>query len=139
MANARGRSSSSSSSAMSAEALDEALPPAGVAQLPAELALGLVVRGADVLGHGHHGHLASGEAPDPTRHPERALRTDGSGEHRQEGGHGCGFVVDDVVDARRSALDGGDGGGGGVLDVDEGPDAGAPADDGELTLAEQLD
>src|SRR5204863_9082486 len=49
------------------------------------------------------------------------------------------LVVDDVVDARRAALDRRDRGRGGVVHVYEGPGPLAAADHGQLPLADHLD
>ena len=66
------------------------------------------------------------------RFPERAGRL------RQPVADRRGLVVD-VVDARRAALDRDRGRLGGVLDVDEGPDAAAATHDRELATPDRLD
>jgi hypothetical protein len=60
-------------------------------------------------------------------------------EHRQPLAHGCGFVVDDVVDRRAVVLEREHGRGGCVVEVDPGEDATAVADDRELPLAYRLE
>ena len=102
----------------SAESLREALPPARIARLPAELALGLRVRGAPHLGHHDRRRLAGRQPAEPARDTPRRLGIQRARQHRQPLPHGRGLVVDDVVDARPAALDRGDGRRRGVLDVD---------------------
>src|SRR3954467_10662161 len=101
MANADRRSSLNSSSVIAlAESLREALPPARIAWLPAELALGLGVRGTLHLGHHDRRHLTARQPPQPAWDTPWRLGAQRAGEHRQPLPHGRGIVVDDVVDAR---------------------------------------
>ena len=117
----------------------ESRAPGRVARRPAELALGLRVRGAPCLG-GHHSHGLACEQPrEPGGEAPRGLRAEGLGEHRQPFAHRSGIVVDDVVDRRAVVFQGENGCGGGVVEVDPGPDAAAVADDRKLPLANRLD
>src|SRR6266542_2482008 len=130
MANADRRSSSSNSSSViaQAESLREALPPARIPELPAELALGLGVRGTPRLGHHERRRLTGRQPPQPAWDTPRWLGTQRARQHRQPLPHGRGVVVDDVVDTRLAALDRDRGRCRGVLDLDERPDATAIAD-----------
>src|SRR5919198_3859891 len=106
MANAGGRSAANCSSAIAlAESLREALPPARIPELPAELALGLLVRGSPRLGHHQRCHLTGRQPPQPAWNAPWWLGTQRARQHRQPLPHRCGLVVDDVVDARLAALD----------------------------------
>src|SRR5207249_3346151 len=107
----------------------EALPPARVAESPAELALRLLVRGAAHVGHEHDAGLAGHEAGEPARYSTRRLGADRLGQEREPLAHRRGLVVDDVVDALGALLEGEHGGRRGVLEVDERPDTAAVADD----------
>src|SRR6266540_4346566 len=105
----------------SAESLREALPPARVARLPAELALGLLVRGSAHLGHHDRRHLTARQPPQPAWNTPRWLGTQRARQHRQPLPHRRGLVVDDVVDTRLAALDCNRGRRRGVFDVDVRP------------------
>src|SRR3989440_11822976 len=101
MANADRRSSSNSSSVIaSAESLREALAPARVARLPAELALGLLVRGSPRLGHHDGRRLTGRQPPEPAWDAPWPLGTQRAGQRRQPLPHRRGVVVDNVVDTR---------------------------------------
>src|ERR687896_317885 len=84
IANADRRSSSNSCSLIAlAESLREALPPARIPELPAELALRLLVRGTLRLGHHERCHLTARQPPQPAwdapwSAPARAGRRTGS-------------------------------------------------------------
>src|SRR3954471_11029408 len=106
MANADRRSSSNSCSIIAlAESLREALSPARIARLPAELALGLLVRGSLHLGHHDRRRLTGKEPPEPAWDTPRRLGTQRARQRRQPLPHGRGVVVYDVVDTRAAALD----------------------------------
>ena len=106
---------------------------------PAELALRLAVRGAADRRHHRDRCLAGGQAADPARDVPRCRRAGRGGERGEPDADRRGLVVGDVVDAGRAALDRRHGRRGGVVDVDERPDAGAVADDREAALADQLE
>src|SRR3954463_7344062 len=107
MANADGRSWSHCSSVIaSPESLCEPLTPARIPGLPAELALGLLVRGTSRLGHHARCHLTGQEATEPAWDAPWWLGAQRARQHRQPLPHGRGLVVDDVVDAGLAALDG---------------------------------
>src|ERR671915_1093066 len=138
MANAGGRSWSNSSSVIAlAESLREALPPARVARLPAELALGLLVRGSLHLGHHERCRLTGRQPRQPARDTPWWLGIQRARQHRQPLPYGRGVVVDDVVDTRLAALNRNRGRRRGVFDVDVRPDATTVADDWEPTLADR--
>ena len=99
--------------------------------LPAELAPRLRVRRAADLASSSRPRRRRREAREPGGDVPRRRRAEALGEVRQPLGDGRRLVVDDVVDARRAALDRGDRRRGGVVDVDERPDAGAVADERE--------
>src|SRR4051812_43401141 len=102
---------------------EKPLAPRGVLRRPAELALGLLVRGAADLGHHRHAGLAAGDPAQPGRDVAGRLGAGRLGQRGQPLADGRGLVVDDVVDAWLAALDGERGRLGGIVDVDEGPDA----------------
>src|ERR687897_1155161 len=138
MANADGRSWSNSSSVIAlAESLREALPPARIPELPAELALGLGVRGTPRLGHHERRRLTGRQPPQPAWDTPWWLGIQRARQHRQPLPHGRGVVVDNVVDTRLAVLDRGGGRRRGVFDVDERPDATTVPDDREPTLADR--
>src|SRR5919107_251175 len=138
MASAVGRSSSSSCPVIAlAEPLREALPPARIPELPAELPLGLLVRGTPNVGHHDRCHLPRRKPPEPAWDTPRWLGTKRARHHRQPLPHGRGLVVNDVVDTRPAALDRNRGRRRGVLDVDVRPDATTATDDREPTLADR--
>src|SRR4051812_7183173 len=138
MANADRRSSSNSSSIIAlAQSLREALAPARIPELPAELALGLLVRRSLRLGH-HGGRRLPGRQPsEPPWYTPWWLGTQRARQHRQPLPRGRGVVVDDVVDARPAVVDRGHGRGRGVCDVDVRRDATTVADDREPALADR--
>src|SRR5919106_3239478 len=72
----------------------ESLPPARVAQSPAELALGLGVRRSPDLGHEQHSGFSRHHLREPARNVARWLRSDDRGELRQPLTHGGRVVVD---------------------------------------------
>ena len=113
--------------------------PAGILRLPAERAFGLGIRRAADSGHHRDAGVADREPADPGRQAKRRLRADGAGESRQPLGHLGRLVVDDVVDARCASLDRQLSRAGGIVHVDERPDAGAAADQRKLPLTDQLD
>ena len=78
------------------------------------------------------------EPHEPAGQAARGRGAERGGEAGQELGGRRRRVVDDVEDARRAALDGGDGGGRRVVDVHQRPDAGAVPADREAPLAQQL-
>src|SRR4051812_20230084 len=119
----------------SAESLREALPPARIARLPAELALGLLVRGSLRLGRHERCRLTRQQPSEPAWYTPWWLGAQRARQHRQPLPHGRGVVVDDVVDTRLAVVDRGDGRGGGVVNVDVREDAAAAAEDWEPTLA----
>src|SRR3954452_8461952 len=137
MANADRRSSWNCSSVIAlAESLREALTPARIAWLPAELALGLGVGGTPHVGHHDRRHLTRQEPTEPARHPPRRL---GAQRARQLGDpvpRPGGLVVHHVVDPRLAALDRNRGRHRSVVDVDVRPDATTVPDDREPTLAD---
>src|SRR5918992_659202 len=138
MANADRRSSSNSCSVIAlAESLREALPPARIPELPAELALRLLVRGTLRLGHHERCHLTARQPPQPAWDAPWWLGTKRARQRRQPLPHRRRVIVDDVVDTVLAALDGGGGRRRGVFDVDVRPDATAVADDREPTLADR--
>src|SRR6266511_4457434 len=138
MANADGRSTLNSSSVIAlAESLREALPPARIPELPAELALGLRVRGTPRLGHHERCHLTGRQPTEPAWDAPWWLGTQRARQHRQPLPHGRGLVVDDVVDPWLAALERDGGRRRGVFDVDVRPDAPTVADDREPTLADR--
>jgi hypothetical protein len=71
---------------------------------PAQVALGLGIRGAAQLGHHHHAHLPGEQPPDEPRDPQRLLGAQQVRQRRQPRGDGGGVIVDDVVDAPVAAL-----------------------------------
>ena len=79
------------------------------------------------------------EPADPRGYVSRRLGADRGSKVREPLGHRRRLVVDDVEDAGRVALDRSLRRRGDVVDVDERPDPGAPADDGELPLADGLE
>src|SRR3954469_25580635 len=101
-----------------AESVREALPPARVAQLPAEFALGLLVGRSPRLGHRDHGRLAGQQPGQPAGNVPRWLGPEGPREPRQPVPYRRRVVVDDVVDARLPVLDREGGRRRGVVDVD---------------------
>ena len=126
---------------MSAEPLGEALPPARVARLPAELALGLrrsTRRGSRSsspspprrrrAAPSQRGTRRGGFAPTAPRRAPAAIPRRAPVRRRRR----CRCPAGPPSTAATVAV-------GGVLDVDERPDARALADDGELALADQLD
>src|SRR5215207_8917249 len=130
MANADRRSSSNSFSVIAlAEPVREALAPARIRRRPAELALGLLVRGTPNVGHHERRRLTGRQLRQPAWDTPWWLGAQRARQHRQPLSHGRGVVVDDVVDTRLAALDRGGGRGRGVFDVDVRPDATAAADD----------
>src|ERR687894_1482462 len=135
MANADGRISSNSSVIALAESLREALPPARIPELPAELALGLLVRGSPHAGHHERCRLTGRQPPQPAWDTPWWLGIQRARQHRQPLPHGRGLIVDDVVDTRLAALDRDGGRRRGVFDVDVRPDATTAADDREPPLA----
>src|ERR687897_119654 len=138
MANADRRSSSNSCSVIAlAESLREALPPARIARLPAELALRLLVRGTPHLGHHDGRRLAGRQTPEPAWDTPWRLGTQRARQHRQPLPHRRGLVVDDVVDTPPATLDRNRGRRRGIFDVDVRPDATTVADQGEPTLADR--
>ena len=106
----------------------EAVAPGRVGGPPAQLPLRLGVgRPADlVIRTSRARRPAVGQ---PRRHLSRRLRPDGRGQGGQPLRDRRRVVVDDVVHAGFALLDGGHGGRGRVVDVDERPDTAAPADD----------
>jgi D-alanyl-D-alanine carboxypeptidase (penicillin-binding protein 5/6) len=120
-----------------AEPLGEALPPARIARLPAELALGLGVRRTLHLGHRERCRLTGGQPAEPAWDPPGWLGIQRAGQHRQPLPHRCGVVVDHVVDTRLAVLDRDRGRRGGVVDVDLREDATPVADDREPALADR--
>src|ERR687897_965077 len=138
MANADGRSWSNSCSVIAlAESLRQALPPARIPELPAELALGLLVRGTPHVGHHDRCHLPRRQPPQPAWDAPWWLGTKRARQRRQPLPHRRRLVVDDVVDTRLAALDRGGGRRSGVFDVDPRPDAATVPDDREPTLADR--
>ena len=119
--------------------LPEPDPPARVGRGPAELPLGLRVRHAAGRGHHHHEQPADQRSGQPAGHVPGRRRPDLGGQHRQPLPHRGGLVVGDVVEPGRAPLDRRRGGRGRVVDVQERPDPGAVADDGEPALADHLD
>jgi hypothetical protein len=103
----------------------EALAPARMARLPAQLGLRLGVGGAAGLGHHRHRGRARDDLGDPRRDLARGLGADLVGQVGQPLLGGCGLVVDDVVVdlAGAAVLDRRQGRGGDVVGVQEGPDA----------------
>src|SRR5919106_805944 len=122
---------------VSAEPFGDAQPPARIPELPAELALGLGVRGTPHLGHHERCHLTGCQPPQPPRDTPWWLGTQRARQDRQPLPHRRGLVIDDVVDTRLAALDRDGGRRRGVLDVDMRPDATTVTDDREPTLAYQ--
>ena len=117
----------------------EAISPTRVAQLPAELVLGLVVRGAAGLGR-HRDHGFAREQPrEPARKATGRLGAEHLGEHRQPLAYRGGLVVDDVVEAGAVAFEREHGRRGGVVQVDPRPDPATVTDCRELPLAHRLD
>src|ERR687895_2776854 len=101
MANAGGRSSSNCSSVTnSAESLREALPPARIPELPAELALGLLVRGSPHAGHHERCRLTGRQPPQPPWDTPWWLGIQRARQRRQPLPHRRGLVVNNVVDTR---------------------------------------
>src|SRR5829696_6401154 len=81
------------------EPLAEAQSPAGIAELPAQLALRLVVRRSAHLGHHDRVSLARAQPAEPAGDPTgrfHAQHFRQLGEDRSNGGR---LVIDDVVDA----------------------------------------
>src|ERR671922_351716 len=115
----------------------EALPPARVAQRPAELALGLRIRGAARLGRKHGVDLAREQAREPEREVTRRLGPERVREDRQPLAPRGRLVVDDVVDRGAVVLEREHGRRGGVVEVDERDEPAAIADDRETRLAHQ--
>src|SRR5215211_8401102 len=111
------------------EPLAEAQPPARIAKLPAELALRLCVRRSAHLRHHDLVPLARDQPAEPAGDSARLLYSDHLRQLRDYHAGGRGLIVDHVVDARPASLYRGGGRRGGVLDVDEGPDSAAVADD----------
>src|SRR5579863_78947 len=113
----------------------EALAPAGVARGPAQVAFGLGVGGAAGADGHHHHALARDQLREPQRDVAGRLGAEGFGQGGQPLAHRGWVVVDDVVQAGAVVLQRQDGGRGGVVQVDEGGDAAARPDDGELPFA----
>src|SRR5947209_14212928 len=118
----------------SPEPLFEALPPARIPKLPAELTLGLGVRGSPRLGHHERRRLPCRQASQPARNAPWWLRIQGVRQYRQPVAHRRRLVVDDVVDARPAVIDCGHRRRRGVIDVDVREDPSSIADDGEPAL-----
>src|SRR5918912_2972723 len=104
--------------ATSPQPLREALPPARITRLPAELALCLLVGGTPRLGHHECCRLTGSQPPQPPWDTPRRLGTQRARQCGQPLPHRRGLVVDDVVDPRLTALDGNRGRRRGVVDVD---------------------
>ena len=117
----------------------ETLSPAGVARLPAELALGLGIRGTARLGPHHDRDIAGDQPRQPAGKAAWWAGAERLCEHRQPLAHRRGLVVDDVEDARPVVFEREHGRGGGVVEMDEGDDAPAVSDDRVLPLAHRLD
>ena len=77
----------------SAESLREALAPARIARLPAELALGLRVRSPPHVGHHGRRDLTGGQPTQPARDMPWRLGAQRAREHRQPLPHRRGLVV----------------------------------------------
>src|SRR5690554_1062353 len=122
----------------SAETFDETLPPGGVGQHPVELAFGLQVRSAAALGHDRYAFFTHQELRDPGRHFAWRFGGKDIRQERQPDGDGSGLVVDDVVDTGCAAIHCRYRCAGDVLYVDERPDAGPVAHDGDHTFTDHV-
>src|SRR5512132_2860138 len=119
--------------------LCEALPPTGVAQRPAEFALGLGVRGTARLGSHRHEGVAGEQPREPARKVAGWLGSDDLRDLREPLSDGCGFVVDDVVDSGAILFERKHGSRRGVVEVNERGDAATVANDREHPFAYGLD
>lgn len=82
--------------------------------------------------------FADEEAGEPVGDADGWFRADALGEVGEPLGDWCGIIVDDVVDAGL-CFESGDGSGGGVVQVEEGPDAGSVSDERDFPFTDIFD
>ncbi len=111
------------------ETLDEAGAPTGIARAPVQLRFPLRIRTAPALGHHHDALMADHHPRQPGGYVSRRWRINRAGQKWQPLADRCGFVVGDVVDPGRPALERRQRRGRCISDMGKRPDPTAVADD----------
>ncbi len=108
-------------------------------QLPAEFAFCLVIGSATALCHQQHTCLADEKLCEPARDVTGRLSSNSRRKGWEPFAHWCGFVVDDVVDARAATLQRERSGGRCIIKMYEGPDASPVAHERKLPVSHEFE